>query len=100
MKGTRMKRLFVRSAIFAAILGISLSPALAADDEHDGSTPVSTLLAQGYEVRAAWSAPDYNSSINLLILQKGTSVYQCSNRRQLYANAYICHEIVDGKPVY
>ena len=67
---------------------------------------VTELLRSGYEVKAAYVAPGRVTQIHFLILQKGTSVYQCGSyessapmqRYYDYSNTYSCSQIGDWVP--
>ena len=72
--------------LILTVLSISMSSAFA----EVIYTRLTDLLKQGYVVQAAFSS----STTFYLVLQKGTSVYQCSNVS--YANAYKCIEVDDG----
>lgn len=64
---------------------------------------VTELLRSGYEVKAAYVAPGRITQIHFLILQKGTSVYQCATyengaplqRYYNYSNTYSCSAVGD-----
>ncbi|MFJ3049989.1 hypothetical protein [Pseudomonas nitroreducens] len=67
---------------------------------------VTELLRSGYEVKAAYVAPGRVTQIHFLILQKGTSAYQCGSyessapmqRYYDYSNTYSCSQIGDWVP--
>ncbi|MCP1625266.1 hypothetical protein [Pseudomonas nitroreducens] len=67
---------------------------------------VTELLRSGYEVKAAYVAPGRVTQIHFLILQKGTSVYQCgtyeasSLAQQFYdySNTFSCSAVGDWVP--
>jgi hypothetical protein len=69
-------------------------------------TKVTELLRSGYEVKAAYVAPGRVTQIHFLILQKGTSVFQCASyesgapmqRYYDYSNTYSCSAIADLVP--
>ncbi|WP_448681608.1 hypothetical protein [Pseudomonas nicosulfuronedens] len=67
---------------------------------------VMELLNSGYEVKAAYVAPGRLTQIHFLILQKGSSVFQCGTyesgaplqRYHNYSNTYSCSQVGDLVP--
>lgn len=82
-----------------SLLGlVGASPFSLADD----TTPVSELLRSGYEVKAAYQAPARVGLVHFLILQKGSSAFQCVTygaeikpRFHDYSNTYSCAQVQD-----
>lgn len=84
-----------------AIVAFTLS-ALSLGAIAGGAKGVQELLKLGYEIKGAYQAPGPGGlrTAHYLILQKGSSAYQCSNvnnNAALYSNAYSCDEVVDLK---
>jgi hypothetical protein len=84
-----------------ALAAFTLS-ALSLDATAAGSKGVQELLKLGYEIKAAYQAPGPGGArtAHYLILQKGSSAYQCSNVNNgavLFSNAYSCDDVVDLK---
>jgi len=84
-----------------AFVAFALS-VLSLDATAGGTKGVQELLKLGYEVKGAYSAPGPGGArtAHYLILQKGSSAYQCSNVNNgaaLFSNAYSCDDIVDLK---
>ena len=60
------------------------------------ATPkISELFASGFEVKAAFTNQTVTKVANVLILQKGKEVYQCSTERSRYSNSYLCDPVID-----
>ncbi|WP_232923393.1 hypothetical protein [Pseudomonas synxantha] len=64
------------------------------------------LLRGGYEIKAAYQAPGHVSLEHFLILQKGSSAFQCVTygiqpqpRFHNYSNTYSCVDVQDLIPV-
>ena len=93
--GYRAKALF-------PLLGLTAISSLASAEE----VKVTELLRSGHEVKAAYVAPGRITQIHFLILQKGTSVYQCSTYESGaplqhyydYSNTYSCSQVGDWVP--
>ncbi|MBD9504199.1 hypothetical protein M2D07_023240 [Pseudomonas sp. BGr12] len=92
---------YLAKAVFA-LLGLLAIGSQASAEE----VKVTELLRSGYEVKAAYVAPGRVTQIHFLILQKGTSVYQCgtyeasSLAQQFYdySNTYSCSAVGDWVP--
>ncbi|MBJ9977213.1 hypothetical protein IAE35_22940 [Pseudomonas sp. S75] len=92
-----MKLIHKVGALVALPLSMLSSGAMA-----DGTKGVQELLKLGYEIKGAYQAPGPGGRriAHYLILQKGSSAYQCSNVSNgatLYSNTYSCDDIVDLK---
>lgn len=94
-----MNYLAQATAVLLGLLAIG-SPASAEE------VKVTELLRGGYEVKAAYVAPGRVTQVHFLILQKGTSVYQCGTyesstpleRYYDYSNTYSCSAVGDWVP--
>jgi len=92
---------YLAKAAFA-LLGLLAIGSQASAEE----VKVTELLRSGYEVKAAYVAPGRITQIHFLILQKGTSVYQCATyengaplqRYYNYSNTYSCSAVGDWVP--
>lgn len=71
----------------------------------EGDTGVVELLRDGYEVKAAYQAPGQVVAVHYLILQKGSSAFQCASYSSLsaiynsYSNTYSCSQIQNLIPM-
>jgi hypothetical protein len=89
-----LKKHFTALAICALMLSTIGSLAFA-----DGPTGVVELLRTGYEVKAAYQAPGNPFTVHYLILQKGSSVFQCYTSKSFnYSNTYSCSPVIDITP--
>jgi len=92
---------YLAKAVFP-LLGLAAISSQASAEE----VKVTELLRSGYEVQAAYVAPGRVTQIHFLILQKGTSVYQCGTyesgaplqRYYDYSNTYSCSQVGDWVP--
>lgn len=89
-----LKKHFTALAICALTLPTISSLAFA-----DDTTGVVELLRDGYEVKAAYQAPGSPFTVHYLILQKGSSVFQCDTSKSLnYSNTFSCYPIINVTP--
>lgn len=90
-------------ALNISLLGLVVtSPFTLADD----TKRVTDLLGSGYEIKAAYQSPARVGLVHFLILQKGSSAFQCMSygaeikpRFYDYSNTYSCAEVQDLIPV-
>ncbi|MBB4865746.1 hypothetical protein HNP46_004647 [Pseudomonas nitritireducens] len=89
------------------LLKISLLGLMAWGSQALAEEPKLTdLLGRGYEIKSAYWAPGRVVQIHFLILQKGSSAYQCttyeggsfSQQYYDYSNTYSCSAIGDLVP--
>jgi hypothetical protein len=95
-------------AAVVLICMVNSSPTLA------DAIPINSLLSQGYEIKTMASVQAINGSLygidayqgshsgisagairNFIILQKGTSAYECDNDEAKYINEYRCYSLHD-----
>ncbi|MBD9680273.1 hypothetical protein IB274_26455 [Pseudomonas sp. PDM18] len=89
---------YLAKAVFP-LLGLLTVASQASAEE----VKVTELLRSGYDVKAAYVAPGRITQIHFLILQKGSSVYQCATyengaplqRYYNYSNTYSCSAVGD-----
>lgn len=91
-----------KTTLSISLLGLVVASPFALADTKG----VTELLRSGYEIKAAYQAPGHVSLDHYLILQKGSSAFQCvtygvvpSPRFQNYSNTYSCAEVQDLIPV-
>ncbi len=83
------------TALATCAITLLMNSSLALADDSG----VEALLLHGYEVKAAYQAPGNPFTIHYLILQKGSSVFQCNTRRSNnYSNTYSCSQVMDITP--
>jgi hypothetical protein len=85
---------------FTAIVISALTlPMISAIALADAPVGITELLRSGYEVKAAYQAPGSPFTVHYMILQKGSSVFQCdtSNSRN-YSNTFSCYPVMDITP--
>lgn len=64
-----------------------------------GDIGITELLKTGYEVKAAYQSPGQVNTVHYLILQKGSSVFQCATYSSTmalfnsYSNTYSCAQV-------
>ncbi|BAQ75107.1 MULTISPECIES: hypothetical protein [Pseudomonas] len=91
-----------KNALSISLLGLLVTSTLALAETQK----VTDLLRSGYEIKAAYQSPARVGTVHFLILQKGSSAFQCmSYGSELrpkfydYSNTYSCAEVQDLIPV-
>lgn len=96
-----IRTLITNTALVSCLLCLSAASSLAS---AAGDTGVIELLRDGYEVKAAYQAPGEVVAVHYLILQKGSSAYQCASYSSTtalynsYSNTYSCSQIINLIP--